>query len=175
MTNPSSSPNWVGILLVVAFVGWRFYRRFRRLIGRQRLGKARPWFTVFFYLGLTLLLLGSLHTHPANAACLTGGFMAGAALGFYGLKKTLFERTPEGLFYTPHAHLGIALSAVFLLRMTYRMLVINTSDSDRHDFGRSPVTLAIFGLLAGYYVLYAIGLLRWQFSATPVKAPEIQT
>ncbi|HEX4025541.1 MAG TPA: hypothetical protein VHX52_12700 [Steroidobacteraceae bacterium] len=26
----------------------------------------------------------------------------------------------------------------------------------------NPITLAIFGMLAGYYVAYAIGLLRWQ-------------
>jgi hypothetical protein len=29
-------------------------------------------------------------------------------------------------------------------------------------FARSPLTLAIFGLLAGYYVAYAIGLVRWR-------------
>jgi len=29
------------------------------------------------------------------------------------------------------------------------------------DFVRSPLTLAVFGLLAGYYIGYAIGLARW--------------
>ncbi len=30
------------------------------------------------------------------------------------------------------------------------------------QLGNSPLTLAIFGTLAGYYVTYAIGLLRWR-------------
>ena len=30
------------------------------------------------------------------------------------------------------------------------------------DFAASPLTLGIFGLLAGYYVTYAIGLVRWR-------------
>jgi hypothetical protein len=30
------------------------------------------------------------------------------------------------------------------------------------DFVRCPLTVAIFGTLAGYYVTYAIGLLRWR-------------
>jgi hypothetical protein len=30
------------------------------------------------------------------------------------------------------------------------------------DFTRSPLTLAIIGLVAGYYSTFAIGLLRWR-------------
>jgi hypothetical protein len=30
------------------------------------------------------------------------------------------------------------------------------------EFARSPLTLAVFGLLAGYYIGYAIGLMRWR-------------
>jgi len=37
------------------------------------------------------------------------------------------------------------------------------------QLGASPLTMAIFGTLAGYYVSYAIGLLRWraQVAAQP--------
>ena len=38
------------------------------------------------------------------------------------------------------------------------------------DFGRSPLTLIIFGTMAGYYAWYAIGVLRWRAS---VKFQEI--
>ncbi len=27
---------------------------------------------------------------------------------------------------------------------------------------RSPLTLAVFGLIAGYYMTYALGLVRWR-------------
>ena len=30
------------------------------------------------------------------------------------------------------------------------------------QIGSNPLTMAIFGTLAGYYVTYAIGLLRWR-------------
>jgi|GEM_PF-205891 len=36
---------------------------------------------------------------------------------------------------------------------------------------QSAVTLAIFGLLAGYYAAYAIGLLRWRRRALALPAP----
>lgn len=32
------------------------------------------------------------------------------------------------------------------------------------QYASSPLTLLIFGVLAGYYVSYAIGLLRWKAS-----------
>jgi hypothetical protein len=34
------------------------------------------------------------------------------------------------------------------------------------DFARSPLTLCVFGLLAGYYIAYAIGLVRWRAQAS---------
>jgi hypothetical protein len=35
-----------------------------------------------------------------------------------------------------------------------------------NDITYSPLTLAIFATLAGYYVTYAIGLLRWRRRVT---------
>jgi hypothetical protein len=31
-----------------------------------------------------------------------------------------------------------------------------------HEFVSSPLTLVIFGVLAGYYMSYAVGLLAWR-------------
>lgn len=87
-------------------------------------------------------------------------------LGRFGLSKTRFEATPEGLFYTPNVHLGIALSLLFVARIIYRLVEVYVRDpSVPHgidDFARSALTLAVFGLLAGYYIIYAIGLVRWR-------------
>jgi uncharacterized membrane protein YidH (DUF202 family) len=72
------------------------------------------------------------------------------------------------LFYTPHAHLGIALSLLFFGRVLYRLVqryALDTSASYAGpEFAQSSLTLAIFGLLVGYYVTYAIGLVRWRHS-----------
>ena len=99
---------------IAALVGWRLYSRIKRMVRRQRLSKVRPWLTVcLFPLLVGLLLLGSL-SHPGAALALTAGLLVGAALGFYGLRLTKFEQTPLGLFYTPNAHLGIALSLLLV-------------------------------------------------------------
>jgi len=156
------------VVLVVALVGWRVYSRIRRMIGRQRLSTVRPWLTiVLFPLIVALVLAGSL-LHPLTAAAVAGGAVAGIALGLLGTRLTRFEATPAGLFYTPNAHLGIALSLLLVLRLGYRFVVLQL-DGGRFDpqamqLGASPLTMALFGLLAGYYVTYAIGLLRWRAS-----------
>ena len=84
---------------------------------------------------------------------------------------TKFERTTEGFFYTPSAHLGIALSLLFVGRLAYRLaqtyaLAEQASMAWPNDFTHSPLTLVIFGTLAGYYVTYAMGLVRWRRHAT---------
>lgn len=87
-------------------------------------------------------------------------------LAVYGLRQTRFEPTPQGLFYTPNAHLGIALSVLFVGRILYRLgevyVLDTTASPGTSDFVRSPLTLAVFGLLAGYYIAYAVGLVRWR-------------
>jgi hypothetical protein len=157
-------------LVLVALVAWRLYSRMRRMVGRQRLSPLRPWLTVaLFPLLAALVLFGTLAAPGANplvAAGLCGGVVAGIALGLYGTRLTRFEATPAGLFYTPNAHLGIALSLLLVARLGYRFLMPYLSgqpvDMRQMQLHSSPLTLAIFGMLAGYYVTYAIGLLRWR-------------
>jgi hypothetical protein len=158
----------VPFLIVLPIIGWRLYRRVRSSIGRQTLSKVRPWITLAVF-PLILLLIGYAGlAHPLSLLWLAGGVAIGVALGIYGLSKTVFENTPEGMFYTPNAHLGIALSVLFTARVFYRMFELYTLDPGMSpaptDFARSPLTMAIFGLLAGYYVTYAFGLVRWRFS-----------
>jgi hypothetical protein len=154
------------VILVVALVIWRVYSRIRRVIGRQRLSTVRPWITVVvFALALVLILATSL-LHPMTAAAVTAGAAVGVALGLLGTRLTRFEATPAGLFYTPNAHLGIALSLLLVLRIGYRVVALammgKNLDPQSMQFGSSPLTMALFGTLAGYYVTYAIGLLRWR-------------
>ncbi len=151
---------------IAALIVWRMYSRVRRMVGRQRLSRIRPWLTVFFFpVLLVFLLLGSLG-HPEAAPALICGVLVGCGLGWYGLRLTKFEQSPLGLFYTPNAHLGIALSLLLIGRLSYRAVqlrsVSGSFQSDSGAFVRSPVTLIIFGTLAGYYVAYAVGLLRWK-------------
>ena len=160
-----------------ALVGWRLYSRVRRMVGRQRLSNVRPWLTVcLFPLLIVLLLLGTL-AHPPAALGLVAGLGIGVALGVHGLRLTKFEQTPLGFFYTPNAHLGIALSLLFIGRLLYRATQMYLGSAAVQNgtmaLGRSPLTLVIFGTLAGYYVTYAAGLLRWRrrVESSPIAGP----
>ena len=160
---------------VVLLVLWRLYSRVRRMVGRQRYRSVRPWVTVvLFPLLLLALLLASL-AQPESLAALVLGAVVGAALGVWGLRLTRFEATEAGLFYTPNAQLGIALSLLFIGRIVYRFLQLRLLGGSPalppEDFTRSPLTLAIFATLAGYYIVYAVGLLRWAASQRASAAP----
>ena len=156
----------ITVLLVGALVVWRVYARLRRAIGRQRLTKARPWITVVVFPLIAVLLLATSFVHPMVGAALVAGAAVGIGLGLLGTRLTKFEATPAGLFYTPNAHLGIALSLLLVLRIGYRFLTIYFSgqalDLQSMQMQSSPLTIALFGTLAGYYATYAIGLLRWR-------------
>ena len=160
-------PSLLVSLLIGAFVVWRFYSRIRRMVVRQKLSKVRPWITVCALpVVVVLFAVGSI-AQPLSMAALLGGAVIGTGLGIYGLRLTRFENTPEGLYYTPSAHLGVALSVLLIGRVGYRaMQMYSAADvsgtTPPAPFTGTPITLLIFGALAGYYVRYAIGLIRWR-------------
>jgi hypothetical protein len=143
------------------------------MVGRQRLSRVRPWITLAIFPALVILLSFAAWPHLERLGLLLAGLGLGALLGRFGLGKTRFEATPTGLFYTPNAHLGIALSLLFVARIIYRVVEVYAVEPDvphgAHDFASSPLTLAVFGLLAGYYIAYAIGLVRWRLRVLRAK------
>lgn len=153
---------------IAALVGWRLWSRLKRLTHRQRLGVVRPWLTVVLLpLLLGLVALGALRD-PLLELALLAGLAGGVALGTLGLRRTRYEAGAEGLFYTPYAPLGIALWMLLVLRLAYRAVQLyfglESLSGGVTGFGRSPLTLLILGVLAGYYLRYAIGLLQWRRS-----------
>jgi hypothetical protein len=161
-------PSLYTSLAIAALVLWRIYSRVRRAIGRQKLSPVRPWLTVtLFPLLLAFIAFGAtMANQPGALVALLAGTALGLALGVIGHRLTTFEATPAGLFYTPNAHLGIALSLLMVGRIVWRYLqmsaTVDTSAGTGPGFVSSPLTLLIFGTLAGYYVTYAIGLLNWR-------------
>lgn len=169
------TPTAIVTIAVLPLVGWRLYSRIRRLVGRQRSRPWRHWATAIVF-PLVLVALGlAAAARPDALAALGAATLAGVALAAWGLRLTRFERTPQGLFYTPNAHLGIAVSLVFAARVAWRLVELATRGAGdpaaSQDFARSPLTLAVFGLLAGYYAAYAIGVLRWR-AAHPAPGQE---
>jgi len=160
---------------LVPLIAWRLYSRVRRLIGRQRSRAWRHWAAAVMFPLVAAMLGLAAAKNPLAPGMLAGGLAVGAGLGLWGLKLTRFERTAEGYFYTPSAHIGIALSVLLAARIAWRLLEVRAGAGagGNPDFARSPLTLAVFGTLAGYYATYAVGLIRWRRSAarTPPQAP----
>lgn len=178
MTPQPVAPQALITIALLGLIAWRLYRRIRRTIGRQRLSRVRPWVTVVVFPLLVVLLGLASYGRPLATAALGAGVAAGIALGIVGLRLTRFEVLPEGRFYTPSAHLGIALSTLLVCRIVYRFSVRGfpwTSTPGASTVAGTPrglptpLTLLLIGTLAGYYTSYAIGLLRWSLR-TPLAS-----
>lgn len=179
---PASST--LTIAAMIPLICWRMYARFKRLVGKQRFSYARPWISLSIFPALTVLLAVGAQSHPARLSYLAAGIFVGVALGMFGLRHTKFEVVQSEYFYTPNAHVGIALSLLMFGRILYRAFqMANMPPELPHGFGHfagTPITLSIFGLLAGYYVSYAMGLLRWRSTAvstdsnTEVEASRVE-
>lgn len=165
----------VVVIALVPLIAWRLYARVRRLVGRQRSRAWRHWVAVLaFPLLAAMLALGAAPRADAAPAlgALAAGLAVGIALGVWGLRLTRFERTEQGWFYTPSAHIGIALSALLVGRIGWRIaeLQMHGAAPDAGHFAANPLTFAVFGTVAGYYASYSAGLLRWRARAAKAAA-----
>jgi hypothetical protein len=162
------SPTASAILtaVLVPLVAWRIYVRFRRASGRQRLSRYRAPVTLTIYGLLTGAIALANLQHPLSLLALTLATLAGGSLAAFALTRTRFDPTPKGLFYTPHGPVGIALALLFVARIAYRLIEVYLLDPmaahSAAEFGRSPLTLGAFGMLAGFYLWYTLGLARWR-------------
>jgi hypothetical protein len=161
-------PKLITPILLGALVIFGIYRRVRRSFGRQTVNVGRIWFRIGILIFAGLLVAASAaHGDTSMLGALLGGLVCGAGLAYLALRHTQFEVTPQGRFYTPHTYIGLFVTAVFLGRLLYRFEVLypafkgaqpgqNWADA----YQRSPLTLAIFGMLVSYYVLFYIGVLH---------------
>jgi hypothetical protein len=157
------SPDLAGPVLISSLVVWRIYRRVRRNIGRQQFQPKRIIARLMLVGTISLLITPVLLGYPSVLLGFGTGLLAGALLGFVGLKLTGFEATAEGKFYTPNAYIGVALSLVLVARLAYRLTLLYTVPASTSQpvpgLMQSSLTLSLFGILAGYYIVYYLGVL----------------
>ncbi len=160
------TPTPIVAAVLAPFILWRVYQRVKRLMVRQRSQPWRHWIAAVLFPLLMVLLGTAALTHPPALAGMAAGITAGVALGVLALRRTVYEQIGGSFFYTPNAHIGILVSVLFIGRLLYRgyeFYVLGAAQPQ--DFASSPLTLLVFGVLAGYYTTYAAGLLRWRKSA----------
>ncbi|HET7557812.1 MAG TPA: DUF1453 domain-containing protein [Rhodanobacteraceae bacterium] len=169
------SPQALSIAISVPLIVLIYYRRFRRLFGRQLVREGRMITRVVILALVGAMLLAVALRNPLALAADAGGLALGAALGWWGLRLTRFERRSDGVHYIPHGWFGIGIAALLAGRLIYRFMVFSPAARQAAQntdpfalYQRSPMTLALFGLLVGYYVYYYIGVLRMA-----KKQPEV--
>lgn len=161
------------LIVLLPLLAWRLRARYKRLIGRQRTNKYRPWIVMGIYAALLTLLSWAAWGQWHALETLAGGLAAGWLLSCWAWKQTQLEPTPQGLYYTPHTHLGIALLLLFIARIAYRVVeiiwLLPESQSGFHAFVASPLTMAVFGLMAGHNSGYALALYLWRRKVLQAK------
>src|SRR5262249_18711250 len=119
-------------VLFTALVLWSIYRRIRRNLGRQPVAPVRMMLRIASLALIGVLMLVLSHADLKMIAAMAGGVGGGLLLAWYALKHTRFEDTPEGRFYTPHAYIGLFVSALLIGRIVYRLVVVYSAIGAAH-------------------------------------------
>lgn len=157
------SPNLIVPIVAAPLIVWRLYARTRRNFGRQPIQPKRMWTRVAIFSAITLLVAAQGIIDPRLAEGLTAGLAGGGVLGIVALKLTRFEIDGQNDCYFPNPWLGLGLTALLLGRLLFRLMMLYPQMSQATEghaaYQRSPLTMAILGLLLGYYIAYYAGLL----------------
>jgi hypothetical protein len=183
---PDYSRIWPWLFAVL--IPLMLYRRFRRTFGRQPLQKSRMTLRIVVLLILGATLAPLALQSSAYLSGEVGGLAAGVALALWGAQRTRFLTQDGRLYYIPHTYTGIAVSALLLGRIAYRIVQLFSAGGltgigapggsgtagGPASMMRSPLTATIFFVLIGYYVCY-YGLVLWKskhIEPTDLEAPE---
>ncbi|MGZ8288370.1 MAG: hypothetical protein ACXWVD_14795 [Telluria sp.] len=155
----------IALLVLVPLLIWRVYARVKKMMARQRSIVSRHWTGVGVFTAMVLVPGSELVAQPMTLGWLAVGTAAGIGYGMFGLRKTRYEETPEGYWFTPNLYLGMLVAMVFIARIMYVGLEIYVNQGSANALPRftdSPLTLVSLGLFAGYFGTYSAGLLRWR-------------
>lgn len=162
MTTHVTPVHLIPILLPIV-VALLLYRRIRRNVGQQVFKLRRVIGSLVFLSVLTLLIAALSRNHPSLLVGLGVGILVGVPLGLAGRHLTHFETTDEGLCFKPNTYIGVGISLLLAGRVAYRLTLFHaTSPNMGHRVPgllKSPLTLFILGILAGYYLVYHSSLL----------------
>jgi len=158
----------IGPFLIAALTVFVIYRRLRRSFGQQQLRRVRMQVRIAVLLIAGCLLLPVAWRSTEFLSAVLAGVAAGVALALWGAARTRFLKIEHQLYYVPHTYTGIAVSLLLLGRLVYRFVQVYGGTSTAHAVGadsaapafasagmlQSPLTVALFFVLMGYYVCY---------------------
>lgn len=159
------------------------------LIQRYRMGSARrlarPWLATLHVALTTLSVVLFLAVASVTAIWVPHAFSGAAAgvvlglgLGLVGLVLTRWEPTPATLHYTPNRWLVLIVTVMVSVRVLYgfwrswKVAAAGVYGTEMVLAFGIPESLAVGGVVIGYYVAYAVGVRhrigQWQKRALRV-------
>jgi hypothetical protein len=184
----------IGPFLFAALIVLAIYRRLRRSFGRQLLQRGRMTLRIVLLAAVGCALLPMALRSAQYLWAESAGAALGIGLGLWGAERTRFVMRGGQLHYVPHTYTGIAVSLLFLGRLAFRAVqayagvhvpyspdaggAAYVADAANPSLAfaptsmvRSPLTVAIFFVLAGYYLWY-YGSVLWK--SKHLKAEDIE-
>ena len=155
----------LALIALVPLLVWRIYSRIKNQMTRQRSIVSRHYTGLFVFAAMVLIPGSELGDRPFQLAALAAGAIAGIVLGTYGLRRTRFEDTPEGYFFTPPSRMGILVAMLLVARVIYLGIEIYMNQGSSHPnprFTDSPITMLCLGMTAAYFATFSAGLMRWR-------------
>lgn len=155
----------LALLVLTPVLVWRVYQRIKAQMARQRSIVSRHYTGVLVFAALAVVPATQLLDSPTNLGALAVGTLFGIGWSVWGLKRTRFEDTQQGYFFTPPARLGILFAMILVARILYIGVEIYANQGKGIPAPRlsdSPLTMLCVGLTAGYFGWFSAGLLRWR-------------
>jgi hypothetical protein len=155
----------LALIALVPLLVWRIYSRLKNQMTRQRSIVSRHYTGLIVFAAMILVPGTELGDRPFQLAALAAGAIAGIALGSYGFRRTRFEDTPEGYFFTPPSRMGVLVAMVLVARVIYLGIEIYMNQGSNRPnprFTDSPVTMLCLGMTAAYFATFSLGLMRWR-------------
>lgn len=155
----------LALIILIPVLVWRIYSRLKSQMTRQRSIMSRHYTGLLVFGALVLVPAASLLDRPYGLIALAVGAVMGVLLGRYGLRRTRFEDTDEGYYFTPDRRLGVLVGMVLVARIIYLGIEIYMNQGSNLPNPRltdSPVTMYCLGLTDAYFAAYSFGLMRWR-------------
>jgi len=155
----------LALIALLPLLVWRVYQRLKTQMSRQRSILSRHYTGLLVFAAIVVVPVTELGERPFSLAALALGAVAGIGLGSYALRRTRFEDTSEGYYFTPPSRMGILVAMLLVARVLYLGIEIymnQGSSQPNPRFSDSPATMFCVGLTGAYFATFSAGLMRWR-------------
>ena len=155
----------LALIALVPVLVWRIYQRLKSQMTRQRSIMSRHYTGLLVFAAMILVPAASLGDRPYALLALAGGALFGIILGMLGLRRTRFEDTSEGYFFTPPMRMGVLVAMLLVARVIYLGIEIYMNQGSSQPNPRlsdSPATMFCVGLTGAYFATFSASLMRWR-------------